>query len=150
MNRGNTDLAPLRAEQVEAVLRRAAELDSRRASSLTIHELRSVAVEAGITASSLDAAINELQSGPTAEPQARMPWLITASTAVASVSYVIWWARAIAADGITTSDVVGLIAGSTGVAATVFGLSVFAFGAAKKVRRHVRAYITGLASAQGD
>ena len=147
METGKPDVQRLHAEQVEAVLRRAAELDTLRGSALTIDELRSVAAEAGISGSSVDAAINELDSRPPDEPEARMPWPVTTSTATASAAYVTWWARTIAADGVATSDVVGLVAGTAVVAATMFGFSAFAVGMAKKVRRHVRAYINGLSSA---
>lgn len=147
MDTGKPDVPRLGAEQVEAVLRRAAELDSLRGSALTIDELRSVAAEAGISGSSFDAAISELDSQRTEEPAVRMPWPVTAATATASVTYVLWWARAIAADGVVTSDVVGLVAGTAVVAATMFGFSAFALGMAKKVKRHVRAYVNGPGSA---
>src|SRR3954471_1456289 len=72
------DADALTLSQVEAVLRRAAQLDARqrapRASGLAPEELTRIALEAGVSADAVDAALRELQLGTLG--QERKPTLL--------------------------------------------------------------------------
>jgi len=138
MHPDESELTRLPAEKVESVLRRAAELDSDGTGSLTLHEIRSVAEEAGISVTAVDAAYHEMNEDAAAAANSVTKWSVTALIATASVSYVIWWAGAIASDGVAGSDAVGLVAGTGVVAAVVYGLGRFGFWAKDTVMRHFK------------